>query len=114
MYARIDANAPSATVVVLGYPRLFMGVDCNGGTFFSGTEMRRMNAIADLLASVTRTRAVAAGFTFKDAIPGYTGHAVCSSSEWINGLSNPVEESFHPNRAGQASGYEPLVRSVIG
>jgi lysophospholipase L1-like esterase len=114
VYARIEANAPSATVVVLGYPRLFMGVDCNAGTFFSGTEMRRMNAIADLLASVTRTRATAAGFTFKDAIPGYTGHAVCSASEWINGLSNPVEESFHPNRAGHASGYEPLVRSVIG
>jgi lysophospholipase L1-like esterase len=42
------------------------------------------------------------------------GHAICSSSEWLNGLSNPVEESFHPNRAGHASGYEPLVRSVIG
>jgi lysophospholipase L1-like esterase len=114
VYAAIDRNAPSATVVVLGYPRLFMGVDCNAGTFFSSTELRRMNGIADLLASVTSERASAAGFTFKDAIPSFTGHAVCSASEWINGLSNPVGESFHPNRAGNASGYEPLVRSVIG
>ena len=114
VYDAIDAEAPNATVVVLGYPRLFMGVDCNGGTFFSGTELRRMNEVADLLASVTRSEATAAGFTFKDAIPSFTGHAVCSEAEWINGLSNPVEESFHPNRSGHASGYEPLVREVIG
>jgi lysophospholipase L1-like esterase len=113
-YAAIRSRAPNASVIVLGYPRLFMGVDCNAGTFFSATEMRRMNAIADLLSSVTQTRATAAGFTFKNAITPFTGHAVCSSSEWLNGLSNPVEESFHPNRAGNSSGYEPLVRSVIG
>jgi lysophospholipase L1-like esterase len=114
VYSTIRSRAPNARVVVLGYPRLFMGVDCNAGTFFSGTEMSRMNAIADLLSSVTQGRATAAGFTFKSAIGPFTGHAVCSSSEWLNGLSNPVEESFHPNRSGHSSGYEPLVRSVIG
>lgn len=113
-YAAIRRGAPNATVVVLGYPRLFMGVDCNAGTFFSSTEMTRMNLLADQLSSVTQARATAAGFTFKSAIAPFTGHAVCSSSEWINGLSNPVEESFHPNRAGHSSGYEPLVRAVIG
>src|ERR1044072_930765 len=114
VYATIRARAPNARVIVLGYPRLFVGVDCNAGTFFSGTEMSRMNAIADLLSSVTQARATAAGFTFKSAITPFTGHAVCSSSEWINGLSNPVEESFHPNRGGHASGYEPVLSSVIG
>lgn len=114
LYSAIRSHAPSATVIVLGYPRLFMGVDCNAGTFFSTTEMTRMNHVADLLKSVTQERATAAGFTFKDAIPVFTGHAICSSSEWLNGLSNPVEESFHPNRTGHSSGYEPLVRAVIG
>ncbi|HEV7774459.1 MAG TPA: SGNH/GDSL hydrolase family protein [Conexibacter sp.] len=113
-YAAIRSRAPNARVIVLGYPRLFMGVDCNAGTFFSGTEMSRMNAIADLLSSITQARATAAGFTFKNAITLFTGHAVCSSSEWLNGLSNPVEESFHPNRSGHSGGYEPLVRAVIG
>jgi hypothetical protein len=98
----------------LGYPRLFMGVDCNLGTFFSGSEMTRLNQTADLLASTTAGRAGAFGFTFKDAIPAFTGHAVCSSTEWLNGLSNPVGDSYHPNRTGHKSGYEPLVRSVIG
>jgi lysophospholipase L1-like esterase len=114
LYAAIRSRAANATVVVLGYPRLFMGVDCNAGTFFSTTEMSRMNSIADLLKTVTQERATAAGATFKDAIPPFVGHAICSSSEWLNGLSNPVEESFHPNRTGHSSGYEPLVRAVIG
>jgi len=114
VYSAIRSHAPSATVIVLGYPRLFMGVDCNAGTFFSTDEMTKLNATADLLASTTRARATAAGFRFVDAIPAFTGHAVCSSSEWLNGLSNPTSESFHPNRTGHASGYEPLVRNIIG
>jgi lysophospholipase L1-like esterase len=114
VYNQIRSRSPSARVVVLGYPRLFMGVDCNAGTFFSSSEMTRLNQTADLLRDITRGRAQAFGFTFKDAIPPFTGHAVCSSSEWINGLSNPVGESYHPNRTGHRSGYVPLVRAVIG
>ena len=114
VYASIRSRSPTATVVVLGYPRLFMGVDCNAGTFFSSGELTALNATADLLRDVTRARAAAAGFTFKDAIPPFTGHAVCSTSEWLNGLSNPTGESYHPNRNGHKLGYEPLVRAVIG
>jgi lysophospholipase L1-like esterase len=114
LYSAIRSRASNATVIVLDYPRLFMGVDCNAGTFFSTTEMTRMNHIADLIKTVTQERAVAAGAIFKDAIPPFTGHAICSESEWLNGLSDPVEESFHPNRTGHRSGYEPLVRQLIG
>jgi lysophospholipase L1-like esterase len=114
VYNAISSHAPTATVIVLGYPRLFMGVDCNAGTFFSGDEMTKLNATADLLKSITSARAAAHGFVFKDAIPPFTGHAVCSSTEWLNGLSNPTSDSYHPNRTGQSSGYAPLVRSVTG
>jgi len=115
VYSAIKTRAAAAAkVVVLGYPRLFMGVDCNAGTFFSTDEMTKLNATADMLKNVESARAAAYGFTFKDAIPAFTGHAVCSSSEWLNGLSNPISDSFHPNRTGHASGYLPLVRSVIG
>jgi lysophospholipase L1-like esterase len=114
VYSQIKTRAPNARVVVLGYPRLFMGVDCNAGTFFSTDEMTKLNATADLLKNVTAARAAAYGFTFKDAIPLFTGHAVCSSTEWLNGLSNPISDSYHPNRTGHKSGYEVLVRQVIG
>jgi lysophospholipase L1-like esterase len=116
VYAEIKRRSPTATVIVLSYPRLFMGVDCNAGTFFSSDEMTRLNATADLLRDKTRDRALAAGanFRFKDAIPPFVGHAVCSSTEWLNGLSNPLGESYHPNRTGHRSGYVPLVRAVMG
>jgi lysophospholipase L1-like esterase len=116
VYSAIKSRAPTATVIVLSYPRLFMGVDCNAGTFFSSDEMTRLNQTADLLRDVTLSRATAAGanFRFKDAIPPFIGHAVCSSTEWINGLSNPISESYHPNRTGHSSGYAPLVRQVTG
>jgi len=114
VYASIRSHSPTATVVVLGYPRLFMGVDCNAGTFFSSGELTALNTTADILRDTTRGRATAAGFTFKDAIPPFTGHAVCSSTEWLNGLSSPTSDSYHPNRNGHKLGYEPLVRSVLG
>jgi hypothetical protein len=116
VYDAIRGRAPNATVIVLGYPRLFMGVDCNAGTFFSGSEMTRLNQTADLLRTRTAEQVATEGsrFVFKDAIPSFTGHAVCSSSEWLNGLSNPVGESYHPNRTGHSAGYAPLVRQVTG
>ncbi|MCO5326266.1 MAG: SGNH/GDSL hydrolase family protein [Solirubrobacterales bacterium] len=116
VYSTIKSKAPNATVIVLSYPRLFMGEDCNAGTFFSSSEMTRLNQTADLLRDKIKAAAAAQGsrFVFKDAIGPFTGHAVCSSTEWLNGLSNPLGESYHPNRTGQRSGYVPLVRAVMG
>jgi len=38
---------------------------------------------------------------------------VCDEPEWINGLSSPVGESYHPNRLGHSAGYAPLVGTVL-
>jgi lysophospholipase L1-like esterase len=113
---KIKSLAPTAKVIVLSYPRLFMGEDCNAGTWFSATEMTRLNTTADMLRDKLRDAASRAGanFVFKDAIPPFIGHAVCGSPEWLNGLSNPTSESYHPNRTGHSSGYTPLVRAVLG
>lgn len=113
---KIKSLAPTAKVIVLDYPYLFMGEDCNAGTFFSPDEETRLNQTADMLRTQLRSAATRAGgnFVFKDAIPPFVGHAICDSVEWLNGLSNPVSESYHPNRTGQSSGYTPLVRAVLG
>jgi lysophospholipase L1-like esterase len=117
----IKARSPSAEVVVLDYPRLFNGTDCNAFTWFSSSEMTRLNETADMLKNVTSAAATRAGanFVFRDVIPPFIGHAVCdggsgSSTEWINGLSNPVSESYHPKITGHASGYYPVVHAVTG
>jgi lysophospholipase L1-like esterase len=114
VYSQFQSRSPSALVVALDYPRLFNGEDCNAGTWFSPDDETRLNATADLLGSTIKARAAAYGFVFKDAIPPFVGHAICSSSEWLNGLSNPVGESYHPNRTGHSSGYYPLVKAAFG
>jgi len=117
----IKSKAPSAKVIALDYPRLFNGTDCNALTFFSGSEMTRLNQTADMLKTQVSAAATRAGanFVFRDVIPSFVGHAVCdggggSSTEWINGLSNPVGESYHPKVTGHASGYYPVVKGVTG
>jgi hypothetical protein len=109
LYSSIRAKAPNAKVVVVGYPRIFTGEDCNALTWFSPTEESRLNATADLLNSRISTAAGNGGFTFANPTSVFVGHAVCGSPEWINGLSSPVTESYHPNRTGQSSGYTPVV-----
>ncbi len=113
LYAAIRARATSATVVVVGYPRIFDGEDCNAGTWFSPTEEKRLNATADLLDSTLAAAASARGFAFADPTSRFTGHAVCDDVEWLNGLSYPITESYHPNRSGHRYGYTPLVSPLL-
>jgi lysophospholipase L1-like esterase len=109
LYAAVRQHAPQARVVVAGYPRLFDGTDCNAFTWFSPSEESRLNATGDLLNSTLARAASSAGFAFANPTQAFLGHAVCDSPEWLNGLSNPISESYHPNRTGHASGYTPLV-----
>ncbi len=113
LYGSISSRAPGATVVVVGYPRIFMGEDCNAGTWFSPEEQARLNQTADLLNDRTRTAATSRGFSFANPTSRFIGHAVCDNPEWINGLSYPISESYHPNRDGQASGYTPTVSPLL-
>ena len=109
LYTRIRAKAPAAKVVVVGYPRVFNGQDCNSLTWFSPTEETRLNRTADLLNGKLSAAATKAGFGYANPTQPFVRHAVCDGSAWINGLSTPVTESYHPNRSGQGSGYTPLV-----
>lgn len=113
VYAAIRSKAPSARVVVLGYPRIYkVPGSCNVG--LSDTKRAAINSGSDALHTTIAARAAAAGFGYVDVRGAFTGHEICSSSWWLNSLSWPVEESYHPNRAGHASGYLPALRSVIG
>ena len=64
---------------------------------------------------MTAARAAAYGFTYKSAIGSFTGHAVCSSSAWLNGLNIfNTTESYHPNRPRQLERLRPARAQVIG
>ncbi len=113
LYSGIRSRSPYARVVVVGYPRIFNGEDCNAFTWFSPAEESRLNQTADLLNSRLAAAASAAGFSFADPTSRFVGHAVCAADEWINGLSNPIGESYHPKATGHANGYTPTVSPLL-
>ncbi len=113
LYGQIRAQAPTARVTVVGYPRIFNGKDCSWFTWFSSSEMSKLNQTADLLNSRLSAAASAAGFSFANPTSAFLGHAVCDRAEWINGLSSPISESFHPKVSGHQSGYYPTVSPVL-
>jgi lysophospholipase L1-like esterase len=112
-YSDIRSHAPGAHVVVLGYPHLFTsdGKTCNFNALTS-THEKRLNNTADLLDGVISARAAAHGFTYVDPRNAFLAHEVCSSSEWLNGQSNPLSESYHPNVSGQAE-FKALIQPVL-
>ena len=114
LLGQVKAKAPNARVVVAGYPRIFNGTDCNAFTWFSPTEEARLNQTADLLNGKLSSAANAGGYAFANPTSAFVGHAVCDSPEWINGLSSPTSDSYHPNRTGHASGYAPVVSGQLG
>lgn len=108
LYARIERRSPSASVVAVGYPRIFSDEDCNAATWFGPGDRALLNDTADILNRRILVQARAAGFAFANPTRAFLGHAVCDTPEWVNGLSSPITESYHPNRAGQR-GYADLV-----
>jgi len=100
LYTEIETRAPNAQVIVVGYPRLFNGEECNFGARISPAEQSSLNGVADLLATKTEAIATAHGFDFVDVRSAFGTHRICDDVEWLNGLSNPIGESYHPNRVG--------------
>jgi len=114
MDTQIKTRAPNATVIVLGYPRLFSGT-CFGALGISSAEVTASNNLAAALDTVTGTEAAKFGFQYKSAISQFLNHGVCASNAWLHGLTlSPLTDSYHPTTTGYSSGYAPLVRSVTG
>jgi lysophospholipase L1-like esterase len=111
-YRAIRAKASKARVVVVGYPRLFELGSCSGE--LSEYLRSRLNSAADVLANVTKGRADAAGFTYLDTRGAFAGRGVCAGNAWINGVRNPVAESYHPNKAGHRDGFYRALLNVTG
>ncbi len=112
-YKDIRAKATAAQVIVLGYPKLFTkeGKTCNVNFLTSGNE-KKMNETAEKLDAVIKGRAEAMKFSFVNPTSAFESHAVCASEEWLNGQSDPLSESYHPNVKGQEE-FTKLVEAAI-
>jgi lysophospholipase L1-like esterase len=113
VYNAIEDAAPNAEVIVVGYPLLFNGEECNAITRISPGEQAALNDAADLLGDVVGTVAASHGFQYADVRAAFDDHAVCDDTEWLNGISYPIAESYHPNKSGQSDGYFPIVSGLV-
>jgi lysophospholipase L1-like esterase len=112
VYRTIRSKAPNAQVVVLGYPHFYkIGGSCSIG--LSDTSRGYINGGADALDTVIAKAAANAGFAFADVRPAFTGHEICSGSEWLHSVTWPVDESYHPTATGQSSGYLPVFQDAV-
>jgi lysophospholipase L1-like esterase len=112
VYGEISDRAPDAQVVVLGYPHMYqVNGSCSVG--LSETKRAAINGSSDVLADVVSARADAFGFTFVDGRSAFAGHEICASgARWLNSVTWPVDESYHPNAAGQRDGYYKALEAV--
>lgn len=112
LFAQIRGRSPHARVTVVGYPHVLGDQDCNALTFFSSQDRTGLDRGTDELDALLRTTATAYGFGFVDPRSRFSGHAPCDAAPWVNGLSLPIGDSFHPDRAGQQA-YAGLVGPVL-
>ena len=128
------ARAPSARLVVVGYPQLVGdpdgagGIDVEscpslvaplgGGLRVDGNEVRWLREKGDRLAGVIRAAATAAGAVYVDSAAAFAGHEACTPEPWVAGIVVPqVALSFHPNAAGHeamARLLHPKVEAQLG
>ncbi|MET8816006.1 SGNH/GDSL hydrolase family protein [Streptomyces sp. NPDC004549] len=112
VYNQISARAPSARVVVIGYPRFYLlGQSCLG---LSETKRSAINAASDYIDSAIQKRAQAHGFVFGDVRNTFSGHEICSGDSWLHSVDwLDIGESYHPTAAGQSGGYLPVLNSAV-
>ncbi|MEU1705902.1 SGNH/GDSL hydrolase family protein [Streptomyces sp. NPDC005706] len=111
VYDAISAKAPSARVVVIGYPRFYkLGQTCLG---LSETKRSAINGAADYLDNAVQKRALDHNFVFGDVRTTFTGHEICSSSSWLHSVNwLDIGESYHPTATGQSGGYLPVLTNA--
>jgi lysophospholipase L1-like esterase len=110
LYGSIRSRASSARVVVLGYPRLYIpnSAGCVG---LNQTKRAVLNRAADTLNTSIEKAVARAGFVFSDVRDEFSGHELCSGDGWLNSVTYPIGDSYHPTARGHANGYLPAMSS---
>jgi lysophospholipase L1-like esterase len=111
LYGAIRSKASSARVVVLGYPRLYLknSAGCIG---LNQTKRTALNRAGDTLNTSIEKSVARAGFVFSDVRDEFAGHELCSGDGWLNSVTYPIGDSYHPTARGHANGYLPALKSA--
>jgi lysophospholipase L1-like esterase len=111
----IRADAPSASVVVLGYPDLYDLSRSGSCIGLSTQDHTALNQGADALDGALRAAAQANHDTFADVRAQFAGHEICDSGSWLHAVDIfALSSSYHPTAAGQDLGYLPVFAAAAG
>jgi lysophospholipase L1-like esterase len=111
----IRADAPSATVVVLGYPDLYDLSTSGSCIGLSTADRAALNQGADALDGALQAAALANQDAFADVRGQFAGHEICDSDSWLHAVDIfAIGSSYHPTAAGQDLGYLPVFTSAAG
>jgi lysophospholipase L1-like esterase len=105
--ADIRADAPNARVVVADYPDFYdlSAWLCLG---LSSADHQALDAGVNDLDGALQAAAARNGDTFADVRGAFSGHELCDGAGWLNSVTLPVGNSYHPTAAGQKDGYLPV------
>lgn len=115
MLQDIRADAPSATIVVLGYPELYDLSKSSTCIGLSTADRTALNQGSDDLDSALAAAASANHDVFADVRGEFAGHVICDSSSWLHSVDIfSISDSYHPTATGQLDGYLPALTRVTG
>jgi lysophospholipase L1-like esterase len=110
----IEAKAPRAEVLLVGYLRLApdrgtcVGLPLAAGDYAEGRRISRA------LDRALRTAARRTGTTFVDMYAASRGHDICSKDPWVNGSVNDRQRAlaYHPFAAGMRADARAVVAAL--
>ncbi len=124
-YRQIRARAPSARLLVVGYPQVVADparVDLDTcpavGTILpsrriTAEDARWLRAKGDRLSDVVSRAARAAGASYVDVSSDFAGHEACAPDPWLTGVVlTDLKSSFHPTAAGHAELARLVTRAL--
>jgi lysophospholipase L1-like esterase len=113
---KIRADAPSAKIVLLGYPDLYDLSKSSTCIGLSTKDRIALNAGADTLDNAMKTAAQSNSDTFADVRPQFAaGHEICDSGSWLHSVDIfALSSSYHPTASGQELGDLPVFTGAAG
>jgi lysophospholipase L1-like esterase len=114
----VHKKAPSATVVILGYPRVLPDTGvlaCYPSMPIAMGDVPYVVDWAETLNSAVEKAAVETGSRFIDMSTSSLGHDACQlpGTRWIEPLSNPINAfPVHPNATGEAAMAEQTLAQL--
>jgi lysophospholipase L1-like esterase len=115
MLADIRERAPSATVVVLGYPDLYDLTPPGLCIGLSSADRTALNQGANDLDTVLAAAAAVNHDGFVDVRSQFAGHEICDSASWLHSVDIfALSSSYHPTASGQQDGYLPAFTRLAG